>query len=260
MKKILSLLFAFVFIAVAHTAHAQRGMLAIPAEAELNKFPIFKQGELTTAKQAELELRAIALADTMTVFNYFRDKDRFVLEILTRGTLVYVDKDGVVRYKADCTNRIVKASDCPKCLEIIAALRADSATRPKPSTTPTNVASTAKPEGLFLRILRWIAQGILILAAIGLGLLVLFLIFALLGWILRELLRLFEQNTRPNAPAAVAPAPAPQAPAPAPAAVPVPVVVTVTTTAETGKTKSHREIIAIMPSENGAHLTIHLPK
>ncbi|TSC70792.1 MAG: hypothetical protein CEO12_168 [Parcubacteria group bacterium Gr01-1014_46] len=94
---------------VASTAMAQKGQFVAPVNAELDKFPIYND-VLTVAQMAKHELTVKVLTEPTVVHNHFRGlhgKDgRFVLELLPTGTIVLVDKDGRIRYKADCGNRL----------------------------------------------------------------------------------------------------------------------------------------------------------
>lgn len=241
-KALLSLVVIVLTFVGASNALAQRGTYAVPAEAELNKYPILKSGEMTPAMQAKLGLHAVELTDTVTVFNYFAGTNRFVLETLVRGTYAWADKDEVLRYKADCTNRIVKASECPKCLEQIADMEValNELNREKVQLinrlegrekdkmfAPSEKSSVSKFLSSFWdmigSILKWIAAAVLVLLGLGIVGLVLWGIFMALRHLWRDL-----TNTHPVAPAPPAPTPvvpAPVAPAPTPVpAVPTPVV------------------------------------
>jgi len=96
--------------AMCTEALAQKGTFAVPHDAELDKFPLFEK-ILTVEEMTRLSLSPVKIEVPTVVENHYRklrDKDgRFVLETLPVGTIVLVDKDGVVRYKADCGNRIV---------------------------------------------------------------------------------------------------------------------------------------------------------
>ena len=96
---------AFVLVLCA-SAFAQRGGYAIPDSAELEKYPIVA-GPLTVKQVAEMHLRPIKLTQSVTAENFNRSINRFMLETLSAGTLVYISEDGRIRYKVDCGNRLV---------------------------------------------------------------------------------------------------------------------------------------------------------
>ncbi len=89
------------------------GEFAAPPDAELGytQYPIYPKA-LTEPQMARLEVKPRRLNAPTVVFNHYRrlnGKDgRFVLETLPVGTVVLVDKNNVLRYKADCGNRIVE--------------------------------------------------------------------------------------------------------------------------------------------------------
>lgn len=118
------------------SAFAQKGQFAAPPEAELGytQFPIYPK-VLTVPQMARLELTASVLKAPTVVFNHYRGlhgKDgRFVLETLPTGTVVLVDKTGVIRYKADCGNRLVEL----KKSELVAVSQNMTTNGSAPSTT-----------------------------------------------------------------------------------------------------------------------------
>src|SRR3989344_5397745 len=115
-----------------------RGEFAAPASAELEKFPLAK-APLTIQEMAMLDLRATKLEANWTGFNFNARIDRFMLENLPAGTLVLVDQNEVVRYKADCGNRLVDLAKCPECGSV-------------PVTEPVPVASPDPHPGLWQRM------------------------------------------------------------------------------------------------------------
>lgn len=105
-------LFVFVIFAVLTlSAFAERGQFAVPDSAELDEFPVLS-GPLSSKQQAEMGLAPTLLKQAVVFQNHFRNlrdkKGRFVLETLPADTLVLVDQKGVIRYKADCGNRLVE--------------------------------------------------------------------------------------------------------------------------------------------------------
>ncbi|MDB5194810.1 MAG: hypothetical protein JWN50_824 [Parcubacteria group bacterium] len=92
----------------------ERGASAVPVQAELDKFPIMPH-VLTAAEMARLDLRPVPLDSDRVFFNWNRSIRRFELDTLHRGTIVLIDKNDVVRYKADCGNRLVEYKRCPEC-------------------------------------------------------------------------------------------------------------------------------------------------
>lgn len=124
------------------SAFAQKGQFAAPPEAELGytQFPIYPK-VLTAAQMVRLEVTPSSLTAPTVVFNHYRGlhgKDgRFVLETLPVGTVVLVDKKGVIRYKADCGNRLVELKKTPEPV-IVTASEGNS-------TPPVVVPPTTKP-------------------------------------------------------------------------------------------------------------------
>jgi hypothetical protein len=269
-KSVLKVLYIVLALVAAQPVFAQRGTMAVPSQAEMEKYPILKSGEMTVAKMAKLELRPVVLLDTMTVFNWYGRDGRFVYETLRKGTLVYVDKDGVVRYKADCTNRIVKTSDCPECREQIAMLHVvDSALKANKTSSTASTTSKAKSDGwfsrtiggiwdffsdLFMGLLRFLA--ILGVISACIGLLILF------GWLLTEFGRGIRNawRARNSPPVVLTPGttPATQTPAVAasvPASATTPVATTVPTGAATPASASAPPAPAIIrPVRHEVHL------
>ncbi len=111
-------IFALFFVVLASPLFAQRGQFAEPPGAELNKFPIMP-GPLSVSDQARLGLSPKILDKSVRVLNHFRglrDKQgRYILETLTAGTLVLVDKDEKLRYIVKCGNRISEKMKCKEC-------------------------------------------------------------------------------------------------------------------------------------------------
>ena len=90
-----------------------------PANAEMEKYPILS-APLDLRAQAQLGLTPKVLGHGVVVMNHYRNvkpknMGRFVLETLPAGTLVLASKDGKLRYKADCGNRIIEVLPCPQC-------------------------------------------------------------------------------------------------------------------------------------------------
>ena len=143
---------------------AQRGTRAVPEGANLEQYPFFSH-VLTTRETADLGLRPITINQPWTGFNWFGNKDRFVLETLPVGTLVLADKDGRPIYKADCGNRLVELAACPKC--VVAS----------PATPPTPRSKGFGHEGWdFKKLLHFLAGIVLFLLGLLLILLLLYLL------------------------------------------------------------------------------------
>lgn len=213
------LIFVLVFAMLALPALAQRGEFAEPAGAELSQFPI-KTAPLTLAQQAELGLSAKRLDNPVVVQNHFRNirNGRFVLETLPAGTLVLVDKNGTLRYKADCGNRLVEPVNCLQCHKL--ALGGDR--RAKGEISPKS--STPFKEWLKRG---WEGMGQLLGLMLGallplLGLLALLAVLGLLGYALYRLFQSWRNDGGNNPPPPMNPRPAPVAPMP-PAPAPMPV-------------------------------------
>jgi len=231
-RSILALLAIMLFVSVpAKASTSVAGVKAIPAKAEISRFPILP-GVLTNAQMAKYDLRPMMLDSAWTGLNWYRNVrgGRFVYETLPKGTIVLVDKDGVIRYKADCGNRLIDVTKCPECMGLTRAsfgpLGPDSV-RFGPSGAPL-VGSPAKTpgsneKGALARLAdsMWSAAGAVWsglgdVAKVGFGLLAL-----LLGLLLLPLLAYLAYRVLQNrggGAGAAAPAPAP---VPAPAARPV---------------------------------------
>lgn len=208
---------------------AQSGKFAVPANADLDKFPIL-QKPLSVQEQAQFGLSPKILEEPVVVQNHFRnlrDKmGRFVLETLPAGTLVFVDKKGKLRYKANCGNRLAELVQCPQINE--------------PIVNPSTKTSTTQKTGAWSRF--WGALGDVwgkMWEALGsfLGILIPLLLFlailALLGYLIyraiQNLTRSNNQNQNPPPPVQLGPAflepvPAPVAPVPNPIPAQPPVV------------------------------------
>lgn len=114
-----TLICVFFIAMLAMPVLAQPGTFGEPANAWLSKYPI-KSRPLSHAEQADLGLSVKKLEKAIVVQNHFRNlgkdgRGRFVLETLHAGTLVLEDRYGIIRYKADCGNRIVEVMPCPQC-------------------------------------------------------------------------------------------------------------------------------------------------
>lgn len=98
------------------SAQTESFSFAAPEGAELEKYPVMP-GPLSVADQAKLGLSAKTLEKPANVFNHYRQlrTGRFVFETLPAGTLVLVSKEGALRYKAECGNRLVEPAKCPTC-------------------------------------------------------------------------------------------------------------------------------------------------
>lgn len=127
MTKYLRLLFSLVFL--ASPLLAQRGTRAIPAQAEMEKYPLHSATHMSWKEMAQRKLHYVNLAEPTVVLNYYRNIDRFVLETLPVGTTVISDSSETPRYKADCVNRLVLPAKCPACLGLLGTGGLDSATR-----------------------------------------------------------------------------------------------------------------------------------
>lgn len=107
---------AFILAVLALPAFAQPTICTPPAGANLEKFPL-KQGPLSVVDMAILGLSPVKLEKVTVVMNHHRNVRGgcWELNTLSVGTVVLVDKSGVIRYKADCGNRIVEVLPCPVC-------------------------------------------------------------------------------------------------------------------------------------------------
>lgn len=113
MKTLFVVSLLLVVLLVPTVAVAQRGEMAIPEGANLEKYPFFNH-PLSNADQAKLGLHPVILDKPWTGFNWFNGRQRFVMETLRPKTIVLADRDGKPIYKADCGNRLVAVPICPK--------------------------------------------------------------------------------------------------------------------------------------------------
>jgi len=192
MKKLL-LLFA-VTLAVT-PLQAQRGIMAAPIEADTISYPIMKR-PITVADMARMNLHPMKLDTAVTVLNWYRDKNRFLLETLVKGTVVLQDSAGVIRYKADCSNRLVEMPKCPNCLTVggigginpLASLVSDGLLQDK-SATDSQGFFERNSRSLWSWLSRAIKSGLWLLGLLA-GLLLIPLLLLLLGaliwWIWRS--------------------------------------------------------------------------
>lgn len=88
---------------------------AVPEGTDLVQYPIVGKKDLNPRRVAEMGLRPDELKEAMIGYNYHRDLNRFVYEVLPKGTIVYAENDGTPIYKADCANRLAQVVPCPKC-------------------------------------------------------------------------------------------------------------------------------------------------
>jgi len=114
-KKMTARLLALALV-LGTSAFAQRGEFVLPEGTDVTKFPILNK-PITTAKMAQMGLTPKNLEKPTVVQNHFRKlggkEGRFVLETLPIGTIVLVDRQNKIRYKADCANRLVEVEKCP---------------------------------------------------------------------------------------------------------------------------------------------------
>lgn len=145
-EKMRTLKVLVIVMLLATPIFAQSGKFAVPANADLDKFPIL-QKPLSVQEQAQFGLSPKILEEPVVVQNHFRnlrDKmGRFVLETLPAGTLVFVDKKGKLRYKANCGNRLAELVQCPQINE--------------PIVNPSTKTSTTQKTGAWSRF--WGALG-----------------------------------------------------------------------------------------------------
>lgn len=222
-----------VFFLVVFSAFGLSTEKAIPEGAEIGKFPELTSPP-TVSQMADLGLSPIKLDKAWTGHNFWRSINRYVLETLKPGDTVLVDKNGVVRYRVSCGNKLVAITQCP--------LPSANSTSGKSDGKALNAGneslggSTAKEPikpGLWSRLTGAVKD-----AAMGLwGLLALFwwlflillwlALLAVLAWLLAEgIRRLWQRRQRGPGPQVVPPVqPAvPPAPAPAPQPAPAPVL------------------------------------
>lgn len=247
MTKFQWLLFSLVFF--ASPLLAQRGTMAIPAQAEMEKYPLHSATHMSWSEVAQRKLHYVNLAEPAVVLNYYRSISRFVLETLPVGTTVISDSSGVIRYKADCVNRLVLPAKCPTCL-VLAGSRKDSLARGLlGGLAPVPVSDDAlrsKSPGFwdqvssnFDSLIDWTKSVLSWILPFLLWLLLVALVLMGLWWLFNQIRN--NGSGRPTSPAprpivtpptAVAP-PMPPAPTPAPVAPVVPPVSTTgTPTAE----------------------------
>jgi hypothetical protein len=103
------LLILFVTVVSACFAAELKPINVAPPNAELEKFPVFKQGELTVSlAEPYLGLRLEKLKAPLVVLNHHREDNSWRLQALLAGDEVWVEKaNGTPRYRAACSNRIV---------------------------------------------------------------------------------------------------------------------------------------------------------
>lgn len=111
MKNILILIAAVAFFAGSAPAKTPEPVNSAPPSAEIERFPFFKQGELTVSyAEPILGLRMERLQKPTLVHNHFRQDGSWRLQTLPVGDLVWVEKTtGIPRYRVACSNRIVMA-------------------------------------------------------------------------------------------------------------------------------------------------------
>lgn len=85
----------------------QKTFLAIPKDAMIEKYPIVPES-ISDSEMKKFGLHLDTLDVSWTGLNWFRNVGRFAYDGLPAGTVVYVDANGIPRYKADCKNRLVE--------------------------------------------------------------------------------------------------------------------------------------------------------
>ena len=92
---------------------AENHVSAVPYGTDLAHYPVVALKEVPkTAKQeyeleTKLELRPAELRIPLMAFNHYRKDNSWRYEKISEGAIVFVDVNGVIRYKADCWNRLV---------------------------------------------------------------------------------------------------------------------------------------------------------
>ncbi len=85
----------------------------VPPYAEIERFPIVREGEIPKSAKAEYELEAklglrpIILRRRVEAQNHYRQDNSWRYEAISEGSIVFVDATGAIRYKADCWNRLI---------------------------------------------------------------------------------------------------------------------------------------------------------
>jgi hypothetical protein len=222
-----SALVFFSLILAVGTATAQQridqGMIITPwsvMDIAKNNLPVLS-GPLSPAMGAELGLRPTKLEHEQAVFNYSRSARRFMLDLLPKGELVWVDAQGVPRYKQSCGNLLAPLPvKCTACHTFAAGSA-------HPAVPAKNVSAKKGESGPSAWDRLWKAFG-----DFPWWILPLLTLLGLAGYGLWRLLEGWGNNPTPPAPAAPAP-PNPDpptypggigaAPAPAPPAAPAPI-------------------------------------
>lgn len=117
-KKILTIFIATLplVLAFAPATFAGDGDCVAPPGANLEGYPVLEGREMTPETAAKMGLRLEPLTEPWEGFNWYGGRHCYQYERLRVGTKVYVDSDGEVRYKADCSNRLISLRDCPTCV------------------------------------------------------------------------------------------------------------------------------------------------
>ncbi len=108
-----TVLFVVALVAASPVFAAPNHAPTVPQGAELSRFPVVAGEEVPkTAKQeyeleAKLGLRPIVLRTSLKAFNHYRRDNSWRYEEIGKGAIVLVDSTGIIRYKADCWNRLV---------------------------------------------------------------------------------------------------------------------------------------------------------
>jgi len=85
----------------------------VPPYAEIERFSIVREGEIPKSAKAEYEieaklgLRPVILKRPIEALNHYRQDNSWRYEAIREGSIVFVDTSGIIRYKADCWNRLV---------------------------------------------------------------------------------------------------------------------------------------------------------
>lgn len=185
--------FVFVLLALlmATSVFAQKGGFAVANDAQLDKYPIFEaEKPLTVTQIADMHLQPLRLEKPTVVQNHFRrlqgKEGRFVIETLSIGTIVLIDENGNIRYKADCGNRLIEFNNQAIVRGIVSSIKIDTSKPIVPyfpaASTPPQKSHWSKFTDGIKNLVNWLSPAAYTLGWILMFFLVLAMLAALYEW------------------------------------------------------------------------------
>lgn len=134
-------------LVLSSPAMAQKAKFAVLEGAQLDKYPsLDARKRLTNHQVTDMKLHLEKVGKPVVVLNYHGeavDKDgRYMLETLNPETLVYKDELGNLRYKEDCSNRLIEIANQALVRGITSSIKVD----PSKPVVPYFPATSTPPQ------------------------------------------------------------------------------------------------------------------